>query len=51
MAYNIHPYQRAHNARDYMSLDMDSLNPYNYKNLAGRFPGYQMNQNDYYNIR
>jgi hypothetical protein len=29
--YNVHPYQRAHDAREYMTLDMDSINPYNYK--------------------
>ena len=34
---NIHPYQRAHDAREYMSLDMNSLNPYNYKDLSNKF--------------
>ena len=34
---NIHPFQRAHQAQEYMSLDIDSLNPYNYKNLPDGF--------------
>ena len=48
---NIHPYQRAHDARQYMSLDMNSLNPYNYKDLSNNFASYQIYQNDYYNTR
>ena len=48
---NIHPYQRAHDAREYMTLDMNSLNPYNYKNFPNRFATYQIYQNDYYNTK
>ena len=49
--YNVHPYQRAHEAREYMTLDMDSLNPYNYKNLPDGMASYQRYQNNYYNTR
>ena len=42
--YNLYPYQRAYEACDYMSLDMDSLNPYKYKNLANNFIPYQKNK-------
>ena len=48
---NIHPYQRAHNAKNYMTLDMFSLNDYDYKNLPDKMIPYQMNQNDYYFTR
>ena len=49
MSYNIHPYQRAHEAREYMTLDMDTINPYNYKNLPDGMEVYQRYQNNYYN--
>jgi hypothetical protein len=45
---NLHPYQRAHNANNYMTLDMFTLNDYDYKNLPDKMIPYQMNQNDYY---
>jgi len=48
---NIHPYQRAHNTNNYMTLDMFSLNDYDYKNLPDKMIPYQMNQNDYYFTR
>ena len=48
---NIHPFQRAHQAQEYMSLDIDSLNSYNYKNLPDGFSTYQRYQNNYYNTR
>jgi len=48
---NIHPYQRAHNGNNYMTLDMFSLNDYDYKNLPNKMTPYQMNQNDYYFTR
>ena len=51
MAVNIHPYQRAHAANNYMTLDMNTLNNYDYKNLLDNFIPYQMNQNDYYFTR
>jgi hypothetical protein len=41
---NIHPYQRAHNSNNYMTLDMFSLNDYDYKNLPDKMIPYQMNQ-------
>ena len=48
---NIHPFQRAHQAQEYMSLDIDSLNSYSYKNLPDGFSTYQRYQNNYYNTR
>ena len=51
MSYNLHPYQRAHDARDYMTLDMDTLNPYNYKSLADKMIPYQKQQDIYYFTR
>jgi hypothetical protein len=51
MSYNLHPYQRAHDARDYMTLDMDTLNPYNYKSLAEKMIPYQKEQDMYYFTR
>ena len=51
MSYNLHPYQRAHDARDYMTLDMDTLNPYNYKSLADKMIPYQKQQDMYYFTR
>jgi len=51
MALNIHPYQRAHVAMNYMTLDMNTLNEYSFKNLSNNFIPYQMNQNDYYFTR
>jgi hypothetical protein len=44
MAYNVHPYQRAHDASEYMTLDMNSLNPYNYKNMSNYLIPYQKQQ-------
>ena len=51
MNYNLHPYQRAYESRDYMTLDMDSLNPYNYKSLAEKMIPYQKQQDLYYFTR
>jgi hypothetical protein len=51
MAYNVHPYQRAHDASEYMTLDMDSLNPYNYKNMSNYLIPYQKQQDMYYFTR
>ena len=51
MAYNVHPYQRAHDASEYMTLDMNSLNPYNYKNMANQLNPYQKQQDMYYFTR
>ena len=51
MSYNIHPYQRAHEAQQYMTLDMDTINPYNYKNIPDGMDVYQRYQNNYYNTR
>ena len=48
MAHNNHPCQRAYDARQFMSLDMDSLNPYNFKNMSNGFAIYQIYQTDYY---
>ena len=48
---NLHPYHRAHNANEYMTLDMFSTNNYGYKNLPNNFIPYQINQNDYYFTR
>ena len=43
MMFNLHPYQQAYDTTDYkyMSLDMDTLNPYNYKNLTDNLKPYQ----------
>ena len=51
MAYNVHPYQRAHDASEYMTLDMDSLNSYNYKNMSNYLIPYQKQQDMYYFTR
>ena len=51
MNYNVHPYQRAHDASEYMTLDMNSLNPYNYKNMANQLNPYQKQQDMYYFTR
>ena len=48
---NVHPYQRAHEANEYMTLDMNSLNPYNYKNMANQLNPYQKQQDMYYFTR
>jgi hypothetical protein len=48
---NLHPYQRAHEAKEYMTLDMDTLNPYNYKNMANQLNPYQKQQDMYYFTR
>ena len=49
--YNLHPYQRAYEAREYTTLDMDSMNPYNYKNLTNQLIPYQKEQDMYYFTR
>ena len=51
MTFNLHPYSRAHDATDYMTLDMYSLNPYNYKNLTDNLIPYQKQQEMYYFTR
>jgi hypothetical protein len=51
MTYNVHPYQRAHEGKEYMTLDMNSLNPYNYKNMANQLNPYQKQQDMYYFTR
>ena len=51
MAVNIHPYQRAHAANNYMTLDMNTLNDCDYKILPDKCISFQMNQNDYYFTR
>ena len=53
MSYNLHPYpsQWAHEPREYMSLDMDTLNPYDYKGLANKMIPYQKEQDIYYFTR
>ena len=51
MAYNVHPYQRAHDASEYMTLDMNSLNPYNYKDMSNYLTAYQKQQDMYYFTR
>ena len=51
MAYNVHPYHRAHDASKYMTLDMNSLNPYNYKNMSNQLNPYQKQQDMYYFTR
>ena len=48
---NLHPYQRAHEARNYMTLDMNTNNPYNFKDLQNNWISDQVNQNDYYFTR
>ena len=50
-SYNLHPYQQAHDAADYMTLDMHSLNPYNYKNLTDNLIPYQKQEEMYYFTR
>jgi len=52
-SYNLHPYSRAHETTNYnyMSLDMDSLNPYNYKDLTHNLIPYQKQQDMYYLTR
>ena len=53
MAYNLHPYSRAHDTTNYnyMSLDMNSLNAYNYKDLTNKLIPYQKQQDMYYFTR
>ena len=53
MAYNLHPYNRAHDTTNYnyMSLDMNSLNAYNYKDLTNKLIPYQKQQDMYYFTR
>jgi hypothetical protein len=51
MTFNLHPYQQAYDATDYMTLDMHSLNPYNYKNLTDNLIPYQKQQEMYYFTR
>ncbi len=53
MAYNLHPYNRAHDTTNYnyMSLDMNTLNPYNYKDLTNKLIPYQKQQDMYYFTR
>ncbi len=48
---SVHPYQRAHEAKEYMTLDMNSLNPYNYKNMANQLNPYQKQQDMFYFTR
>jgi hypothetical protein len=50
-SYNLHPYQQAHDATDYMTLDMHTLNPYNYKNLTDNLIPYQKQEDMYYFTR
>ena len=50
-SYNLHPYQQAYDTTDYMTLDMYSLNPYNYKNLTDNLIPYQKQQDMYYFTR
>jgi hypothetical protein len=51
MTFNLHPYQQAYDATDYMTLDMHSLNPYNYKNLTDNLIPYQKQEDMYYFTR
>jgi hypothetical protein len=51
MTFNLHPYQQAYDATDYMTLDMHSLNPYNYKNLTDNLIPYQKQEEMYYFTR
>ena len=51
MTFNLHPYQQAYDTTDYMTLDMHSLNPYNYKNLTDNLIPYQKQQEMYYFTR
>jgi hypothetical protein len=48
--FNLHPYQQAYDKTDdnYMSLDMDTLNPYSYKNLTDNLIPYQKQEDMYY---
>jgi len=52
-SYNLHPYSRAHSTTNYnyMSLDMNTLNPYNYKDLTNKLIPYQKQQDMYYFTR
>ncbi len=52
-SYNLNPYNRAHDTTNYnyMSLDMNSLNPYNYKDLTNKLIPYQKQQDMYYFTR
>ena len=49
--HNLHPYYRAHEPKQYMTLDMNSLNPYNYKSLPDKMIPYQKTQDMYYFTR
>jgi hypothetical protein len=53
MTLNLHLYQQAYDTTDYnhMSLDMDSFNPYNYKNLTDNLILYQRQEDMYYFTR
>jgi hypothetical protein len=53
MTFNLHPYQQAYDTTDYnyMTLDMYSLNPYNYKNLTDNLIPYQKQEEMYYFTR
>ncbi len=48
---NLHPYQRAQEAKEYMTLDMNSLNPSNYKNMSNYLTSYEKQQDKYYFTR
>jgi hypothetical protein len=48
---NVHPYQHAHEAKEYMTLDMNSLNPYKYKDMSDYLTAYQKQQDMYYFTR
>jgi len=51
MAVSIHPYQRANMANNYMTLDMNTLNDYDYRKLPDKCIQYQINQNYYHLTR
>jgi hypothetical protein len=51
MSYNVHPFQRAYEAKTNYAVYSDPSNPYNYKNLGNMFQPYQKEQNLYYNTR
>jgi len=46
--YNLHPHGDAHEATNYMTYDLFSNNPYNYKELGDNFKIYQKYQDLYY---
>jgi hypothetical protein len=53
MTFNLHPYQQAYDTTncDYMTFDMYSLNPYNYKKLTDNLIPYQKQEEMYYFTR